>query len=237
MVTRNLQASTLFVLPYIDYQPADVSNNQPALDAANLVKQTIVGAPFAWPWNRFFFSVQVTKEAGQDYLIVPSFPGFGYLEKAWLLDENDEVKQISIQLSLTQESKVQRPASIAAMVQYPDGSVLLRLNTIPDMDYTLRGFYQGAPVPMTSMASTWNPIPDNLSYIYDWGYLSLLGMLIKDQRVPYFGQRFVAHLLGNQSGLSATQRNIFIGNWLELIRDPLAAQAKTQQSVAIEGAM
>lgn len=237
--TRNIMSSALFSLPFLNYQPVNISNNEPALTAANLTKQTILGPPFTWPWNRdtFVVEIPVVDNLGnpmtppQDY-VVP-MPRFGFLEKVWLTNSKGEVKEIKIVLGLAQESVKQRPVSIAAQyVSDTDGTVTLRLNTVPEQAYTLSGFYQKAAVLMTSLASSWAPIPDNLSYIYDWGFLFHVSMLTKDARTAMFAQRFVAHLLGAQDGLTATQRNIFFGNFIDVITEPQRATARAQQGVA-----
>jgi hypothetical protein len=233
MASRNLMSSALFTLPFIGYQPVNISNQEPALTAANLTKQTILGAPFAWPWNRGNFEIDMPFAKGQtsdqDYLV--TLPDYGFMEKIWVVDAKGNAKEIKIVLVLAEESAVQRPASAAVQLVNDDGTVLMRLNALPDQAYTLAGCYQRAPVLMTSFASTWNPLPDSLGYIYDYGFLYFMSMLTKDARTAFFGQKFVAHLLGAQSGLTATQRNIFLGNFLSVITEPQRAQAETTQGV------
>lgn len=230
-VTRNLQSSALFSLPFIGYQPVNVSNGEPAISAANLTKQTILGAPFKWAWNRASISFVAEPDA-QDYYI--EMTDFGFLEQIWLTDPTGKVKEIEVRKSLAAESAVKRPSSAAAQLQ-DDQSVTIRLNTIPDVEYGVDGFYQKAPVLMSSLANTWGPIPDSLGYIYDWGFLSFVSLLTKDARFPIFGGRFTSHLLGAQDGLTALERNIFLGNFLDVITQQGRAQMLTQQGVAARG--
>lgn len=227
--TRNIMSSALFSLPFLGYQPVNVSNGEPALTAANLTKQTILGPPFTWPWNRAMFQIDVTPDS-QDYNL--ALPSYNFLEKAWLLDMLGNVIEIKIRLSLAAESHIQRPQSVAVQVQEDDGTVQFRLNAMPDQPYTMEGFYQQAPVLMSSLAASWSPIPDYLSYIYDWGFLSTVAMLTKDARFPIYAQRFMAHILGAQGGLTALQRNIFLGNWLEVMAAAQETQLTTQQGVS-----
>lgn len=236
---RNIMSSALFSLPFLGYQPVNISNGEPALSAANLAKQTMLGAPFSWPWNRNTFTVQVptTDEFGnpivpsQDYVV--SLDDYGFMEKVWLSDARGGIKEIRIQTALAEESSVQRPQSVAVQSHDLDDNLLvLRLNAIPDQTYVMSGIYQQAPFWMASLASSWRPIPDNFAYIYDWGFLSYVAMLTKDARFPFFAGKFVAHLLGAQDGLSALQRNIFLGNWLDVISEPQRTQASTQQGIA-----
>lgn len=227
--TRNIQSSVLFALPFIGNQPANVSNNEPAITAANLTKQTILGAPFKWPWNRDTFSIEVDPTS-QDYLV--EFSQFGFLEQAWLADEKGRVKEIAVKKSLASESVVARPQSVSTIFQDETlGNVTVRLNTMPDQAYTLTCFLQRAPILMSSLAASWAPIPDHLAYIYDWGFLAMLSLIIKDVRMPIFMQKFAAHQLGAQDGLSALQRNIFLGNWLDVMTAQEREQMTTQQAI------
>ena len=228
-VTRNIMSSALFSLPFLGYQPVNISNGEPALTAANLTKQTVLGPPFSWPWNRDTFQVDVVPES-QDYIL--PLPNYGFIEKAWLSDGDGNITEIKIRLSLAAESHVQRPQSVSVQEQETDGTVFLRLNAMPDQTYTLEGFFQQAPVLMSSLAATWSPIPDYLSYIYDWGFLSTVAMLTKDARFPIFAQRFMAHILGAQGGLTSLQRNIFLGNWLEVMSAAQETQLSTQQGIS-----
>jgi len=228
--TRNLQSSALFALPFIGYQPVNISNSEPAVTAANLTKQTILGPPFKWNFNRGEFSFP-TEPNDQDYYLI--IPDFGFLERATLTDSTGVVKEIEIQQSLAAESVKKRPGSIAANLIDDQGGVTFRLNSMPpDAEtYQVDGFYQKAPVLMSSMANTWRPIPDHNGYIYDWGFLSFVSLLTKDARFPIFGQRFTAHLLGAQEGLTALERNIFLGNFLQVMSAQERSQLTTQQGV------
>lgn len=235
--TRNLQSSVLFTLPFIGYQPVNISNGDPALNAANLVKQTICSPPFKWPWNRSYWEYDLDPNAlTQDFEL--EIQGFNYLETAWLIDPTDnKIKEIDVKKSLAAESAIQRPQSIAAQLQSgTDDYVTFSFNTIPDKAYTLGMYIQNAPRVMTSFASSWFPIPDALGYIYDWGFLGMMGMITKDARTPFFAQRFISHLLGAQDGLTALQRNIFIGDWLTILTAPERAQMSVQQGTQARGA-
>ena len=230
-VTRNILASSLFSMPFIGYQPVNISNSEPALTAANITKQTILGPPFKWPWNRGTFHIDLDPaqtEWGQDYLLV--LPDFHFVETLWLTDTDGDVKQITaIASSLAGESAIKRPSSAAMNLQDNQGNVTLRLNALPDEPYTIDGYYQRAAVTMTSMASTWGPIPDHLSYIYDWGFLGFCSLLTKDARAPIFLAKFASHLLGSQDGLTAQQRNIFLGDFLALMGQQQREGMATQQ--------
>ena len=229
--TRNIMASALFAQPFIGYQPVDISNQEPALTAANIVKQTMLGPPFKWPWNRGGFHIDLDPAEttwGQDYLL--PLPNYHFAEKIWLTDQDDKVTEITnVTTALSTESAIKRPSSAAMFLQDNLGNVTLRLNTLPDAAYMIDGLYQRAPVWMTSLAATWAPIPDHLSFIYDWGFLGLISLLVKDARAPIFLGKFASHLLSSQDGLTAQQRNLFLGNFLDLMNQQGREQLATQQ--------
>lgn len=233
-VTRNIEASALFSMPFIGYQPVNISNGEPAITAANLTKQTILGPPFKWPWNRGSFHVELNPTEtnwGQDYLL--ALPDFHFVEKLWLTDTEGKVTEITnIASSLSAESAVKRPSSAAMNTQDQYGNVTLRLNVLPDEPYLIDGYYQRAAAMMTSLANTWGPVPDHLSYIYDWGFLGFCSLLTKDARAPIFLAKFASHLLGSQDGLTAQQRNIFLGDFLTLLGQQQREGMATQQGAA-----
>jgi len=226
-------SSALFARPFLGYQPVNISNGEPALQAANMVKQTILSPPFRWVWNRNGATFQLdplSTEWPQDTLL--DLDDFGFLENVWLEDTEGNVKEIEVKQSLSAESSVQRPASAAAqLVDLDNGNIILRLNAVPDQAYTIGMFYQKESVQVTSLASQWGPIPDSMSYVYDWGFLAMVSMILKDARFPIFWQKFTSHLLGAQDGLTQMQRNIFLGNWLEVLTAQERAQSITQQGV------
>ena len=236
-VSRNIMASALFSMPLINYQPVNISNNEPAVTAAHPTKQTILRPPFKWPWNRGTFHIDLNPNEtswGQDYLF--QLPDFHFIETLWLTDPQSKVTEIkNFVQSLAAESVSKRPSSAAMNLLDDDGNVTLRLNTLPDEAYGIDGFYQRAPILMTSLANSWSPIPDHLSYIYDWGFLGFVSLLTKDARAPIFLGKFASHLLGAQDGLTATQRNIFLGNFLELLGQQGGEQLATQQGTQARG--
>jgi hypothetical protein len=224
--TRTLQSSIAFTRPFLGGQYLLVGGLEPGLTASNLVKQTILGPPFVWPFNRS--EITITLVVGQqDYPVFAA--SFGFVE-SWLLTDpvTGEVKEIENKGRLTKESATDRPASAAVQTNDNSGNLLVRLNNLPDKAYTLTLTYQRQPPPMLSPASTWAPLPDYYSYIYDWGFLAIASLLIRDDRFPVFRQMFMAHLLGAQDGLDETARNIFLGTFLDNMKMTERASQFTQ---------
>jgi hypothetical protein len=230
--TQNLQATLNWCLPHLGYMPLTVGGMEPALSNANMVKQTILGPPFCWRWNRGTTTLNVSN-AAQDY--IAALADFGFLEKVWIdTDGQTDIKEFENVNVLSATREKSRPKQIAAQEDDGAGSITFRLMPIPSVDGVVTVLYQKKAILMTSLASFWDPIPDELSYIYNWGFLALSSILSNDPRFPIFNQKFLSHLLGNQQGLSEMQRNIFLGNWLEITKAAMVAQLKTQQGVAAQ---
>lgn len=209
--------------------PTIGSSSEPSVTNANTVLQTILGPPFKWNWNRS--SVNVTTTAGtQDY--ATSVSTFGFIESASATLGSATFAITEIKQDLTIGSEQGRPESIAAQIDNNSGSITFRFLPVPDNTYTVTvGFQQKIPSLFVSPVSTqtWAPIPDQYSYIYNYGFLALTMAYQDDQRFPIFNQKFVAHLLGTQQGLTETERNLFIDTWNLIARQEALMGIKTQQ--------
>ena len=61
---------------------------------------------------------------------------------------------------------------------------------------------------------SWSPIPDQFSDIYNNLYLSEVFSLVDDVRAQVYRQRGVAAFLAKSSGLTETQKNAFVQQWI-----------------------
>src|SRR5437870_4563771 len=51
--TKKVSDVVAWAAPFVSFMPLSIGNNtEPALSSANVIKQTILGPPFAWRWNR-----------------------------------------------------------------------------------------------------------------------------------------------------------------------------------------
>jgi hypothetical protein len=227
--TLNLQASLAWCSPHLGYLPLTIGGLEPALSNANIVKQTILGPPFCWRWNRATVDFTCTAHT-QDYVSAASY--FGFIEKAWV--ENPaatEIKELLIENALSATKEEARIKFLAAQSDDNAGNITFRTMPISAELSSVFVLYQKKPSIMTSLASLWDPIPDELSYIYNWGFLALCSMLNDDPRFQIFNQKFIAHLLGAQQGLDEMKRQIFLGNWLEITKKAISASGTTNQGV------
>jgi len=234
-ITLNLQNSINFAATILKNQPLMVSNMEPALTAANLVLGTILGAPCKWRFNRNTFSFTITQASGTDYQKL--LADFGFLETQWIKDATGNIYQLNGATSLAMESanNTRRPISMAPQYDDNAGNITFRMSSTPDANYTVYGDYQKKAALLTSAASNWGVVPDEFSYIFNWGFLCIMSLLINDSRFPIFENYFIARLLGAQDGLTDQDRNIFVGNWMALAGTMTRATGAVNSGVAGRG--
>ena len=230
--TLSLQNTINFVMPFLKNQPLQVSNQEPALTAANIVLATMLGAPLRWRFNRATTNFAITGSA-TDY--VQSLPNLGFIETQWLLDGLGNIYQLAGAVSLAVDKNAQRPAKIAAQYDDNAGNITFRMSNIPDQNYTVYLDYQKKMTLMTSAASFWGTVPDEFNHIFNWGFLCILSLLINDSRFPIYEKYFIARLLGAQDGLTDQERNIFLANWMQTAGTVTRAQGAVNSGVAGRG--
>ena len=226
--TIQLQNTINWSIGFIDFAPENIgSGNEPAITNANTVMQTILGPPFRWNWNRDVVSV-TTIVGTQDY--ATSAATFGFIEaaSATLSGTTFAIKEVKQDLTIGTEQG--RPQAIAAQIDNNAGTITFRFLPVPDAIYTVSvQFQKKIPALISALATTWTPIPDQYSYIYNYGFLALLLAYDDDPRFQIFNQKFVAHLLGTQQGLTETERNMFIETWNLMSRQEYLMGIKSQQ--------
>ena len=256
--------------------PSVVTGNEPAVTSANLVKQTILGPPFIWRWNRvntgfvaasgiqdyvlgnwlastpFPLNALIVDTNGNSQQVTTSgstgasqptwngstsgtttdngvtwtnlgpIPGaassysFNFIETASVQDTTlSPAKwfEINTNLCLGLDSSQARPREIAAQKDDNAGNITFRLMPVPDKTYPISLTLQQKSTLFQSVSDKWAPIPDEYSYIFNWGFLALMFMYNDDPRWAVANQKFVGALLGAQQGLTETERNIFLNNW------------------------
>jgi hypothetical protein len=233
-----LQNTLTWALPFMKFYPQAIQGNEPAVSNANIILQTILGAPFCWRWNRASKNFVMIAPAGnpqvgtQDY--IQAVADFGFIETAYVIDPAapNQPYELKVKNVLSKEAQIARPGHVAAQYDDNAGNITLRFSGVPDKAYNAEIVYQRKAVLMTSLASPWSPLPDEFSYVFNWGFLALAAILAGDPRFPIFNQRFLSNLLGASDGLDAMQKNIFLGNWTEITkmleRSQMGAQLGTQ---------
>lgn len=232
--TIQLSSTVAWTSAFIYFASPNIgANNEPAITSANTVMQAILGPPFKWNWNRA--TVNVTTTSGtQDYATPASTFGFIESASATISGTTFALKEMKQELSVGTE--LGRPQSIAPQIDDNAGNITFRFLPVPDAAYTVTvTFQKKIPALFSSLSTTWAPIPDQYSYIYNYGLLALTLAYKGDSRFPIINQKFVAHLLGAQQGLTETERNLFIDTWNLISRQEYLMGVKTQQGRAALG--
>jgi len=237
--TITLTALANFALPILKMQPLSVTNMEPALTAANITLETILAPPFKWRQNRNSFTFTCVPKVGStpaqaDYPV--TLPDFGWLEDQWVTDPaRGDVFPLEGALSLAMPTSAQslRPRTLAAQGDDNAGNITFRVNNLPDKAYVIAGDYQKAAVPLLSMASQFGPVPDYMAHIIDWGFLTIMALLVNNAEFPRFEQYFTSRLLSAQAGLDEVSRNIFVGDFSAMMATLQRTQLKTQQGSGV----
>lgn len=235
--TLNLTNSINWAKPFLKNQPIAFANMEPALTSGNMILQTMIAAPFKWRFNRntFTFPTITTiadpaTAAVSDYLL--ALPDFGFLEDQTITDTTKSpimVYPLLGAFSLPMATgAVVRPTAIAAQVDDNAGNITFRTKELPDKVYTINGTYQKKARILLSVADSIEPIPDEFAFIFNWGFLSILGLLVNDNRFPIWEKNFIGRLLGVQDGLDAVAVNIFLGLWEANLKTMSRAQSSLQ---------
>lgn len=229
--TITLQNTCNWALPHAGFRPVTIgTGNEPAITNANLIQQTILSPPFAWRWNRKTVTLPLTSGT-QDY--VQAVADFGYIEKV-VVTTNGNVYELSVRNCLSQDSRPGRPVHVAAQTDDNAGNITFRVMPVPDQTYTMTVTYQKKAPLFAALADKW-AIPDEYSFVYQRGFLSLYLLFIDDPKFQVENVKFVSSLLGIAEGLDETQRNIFISNWLLRTGQETAAAFKTTQGNQARG--
>ena len=137
--------------------------------------------------------------------------------------------------ALSEERALDRPTFISTNESDDSGTTFIfRLMPVPDINYRVNLTYQQAPTPMSNLGSFWG-IPDQLQYIYNYFFAFFMFDYFDDPRAARYRQLAVASLLARQSGLSVTDRNLFLGNWMPLMKEEMQGQGETQQGTQGRG--
>jgi len=209
--TITIQATVNWEAAFLEQQPVLVNGLEPALSSAQLVLSTILGPPFAWPWNRGIVNYT---SSNQDYTAALS--QFGFLEGGNVQASTTGSKPwaIAVKHYIETDSSGARPTHASPYIDDGTGNITFRLIPSPEQSYSVTLAYQKKPPMIYSLAQTWAPVPDEKSYICQWGHLALMSLIGNDARFNEYNQKFVTALLSSQGGLSELERNLFLGNWL-----------------------
>ena len=176
----------------------------------------------------------ITAGTTQDYTLL--VPEFSHIEHASVLDISKAAAtkwiELSVKDNLALESNTARPLFIEPHTEDASGNVVFRLMPAPNLAYPVSLHIQKVAPLITSLNQTWAPLPDFMSYVYNYGFLALMWGYIDDPRAQMASQKFVSHLLGRASGLTAIERNIFLNSWNDLTQLEIATMQQGVQARA-----
>lgn len=223
-------ASTITLQNVIDYSRPNLRflpltigvGNQPAIGIANIVKQTILGPPFAWRWNRAVASPFATVAGIQDYQ--RTITDFGFLEKASLTASGSTYEIPAKRTILGGTLEQSRPQFVSTQLDDNAGGITFRFMNAPDIAYSASLIYQKKATLFSALSDTWAPIPDELSFIYQKGFMAFAALYADDARWVPGMQVFVAALIGASEGIDETARDEFINSWLITMGQTVAKQ-------------
>jgi len=221
-----VQDGITFTRAYIKQQSLYVNNQQPALGAAQIVLNVVLGPPFSWRANRTTTVISISTAGGTDYQV--NVPTFGRLDTQWLVDGNGKIHQLGGEITLPKIGTSKLPTKICPQYDDNAGNITFRFDSVPDQAYSAYLDYQQKAPLVTGAAQPLGTISDENADLFFEGMLTWASLLVNDARFPIFERQFVAHLLSRQDGLSEQAKIIFMGQWNEFIRTAQRAQSITQ---------
>lgn len=233
-MSNTIQTSVNWATGYLGYSTPTVGpNNEPAITAANMTQQVMLSPPFKWAWNRL--SVQFTATSGiQDYIVPVT--DFGFAEIATFQPTGGKWSALTVlnHTPIGASSDLQQPNMITILLNVVATSIKVRFLGVPNNTYLVDLTYQRFQPLMATLSSNWTP-PDYMSYIYNRGFLAHCMEAKGDPRAQQEKVNFAAALLGTAEGLTDTEKNIFLAQYLPNLRDAQVSQLKAQQGVVARG--
>jgi hypothetical protein len=203
---------------------------EPAASIGDYTRQFILAPPFAWRWNRV--STTFNTVAGQqDYPI--SLPTFGWLESATTddtLGQGGSIVGLQNRLNEPEDGSQSRPRYIAARVDDDAGDITIRLMPSPDIIYKITVTYQKAAPTFLNLSDTWSPVPDFMSHIYNYLFRAFAYEYFDDPRFAFTFQMGLKQLVAASEGLTDTQKNIYLQDFLNNAREQSGMGIRTQIS-------
>ncbi|OYV36706.1 MAG: hypothetical protein B7Z80_14855 [Rhodospirillales bacterium 20-64-7] len=231
--TLTLGNAIVFASTLIKNQRLNVNNQEPGLTMGNIVLQKMLAPPFIWRFNRGNFAIPISTAAGTDYTV--TLGNLGRIETQWLTNSSGAILELNGAEELAKVSATRRPTHVAPVYDDNAGTITFRFSSIPDQNYTASFDYQKRPSLMTSSASTFGPVPDEFSYLFNKGYLAEAGLLVNDSRFPIWQRDFVSGLLATQDGLDAQAKAIFLEQMLNVGRTATRSQTAGQSGAQGRG--
>lgn len=115
--------------------------------------------------------------------------------------------------ALGESSESAQPLNLGVYINNGAGSITFRLLPTADQNYNVVVTYQKFFPQVAALATTWN-IPDYMELVYNAGFLAHLYEFAGDSREAAQKVKFAAALLSYADGLTQTQINVFLAQYL-----------------------
>ena len=215
--TYTINRTVAYVQRFIRQCPLTFTNtNDPAFGIGDWVRNLILGPPFSWRWNRAVVPT-ITAVVGQNNYQV-NLPTFGWIEQASITDTTaspNAAYELQVGLTFTQEVVNNQPTRISPWLDDNNGNITFRLQPPPDKAYLLNIVSQNASPNFKSMSDTWAPIPDYMQNVVQELYLAKAYQYFGHELFAPTMQMAVRMLVAVSEGLTETQKNIFIQDFLD----------------------
>lgn len=208
---------------------------EPGASIGDYTRQFMLAPPFGWRWNRSTVTFNTTAGT-QDY--AKSIPTFGWLEIATTNDNKGSagsVVGLQVRLNESEDSSQATPRYISARIDDDTGNITFRLMPVPDAVYTVTVTYQNSAPTFTNLSDTWSPIPDFMSNIYNYLFRAFAYEYFDDPRFAFTFQMGLKQLMAASEGLTDTQKNIYLQDFLSNAREQSAVGMRTQISTQARG--
>jgi hypothetical protein len=113
---------------FLEQQPMLINGLEPAISSAQLVLQTMLGPPFAWPWNRAILSYTSSQ---QDYTFA-GLGNFGFLEGGTVQAIGGKPFAVAVRHFLEIDASNSRPSFASPYIDDGAGNITFRLTPAPD---------------------------------------------------------------------------------------------------------
>ena len=179
-VTINLQSVITWVQTILRQQPLNVTNMEPGLTFGNIILQRILGPPMRRRFNRNNVSWTISNAGGTDYSV--AIATLLWPEVYWLVDGGGTVQPLEGKLALPKTATVDRPSQVAPQYDDNAGNITMRLIRYRTPITRHSWIFSRRQNSSRATGSTFGPVPDEFSYIFQKLYLSVAGQLVGDPR-------------------------------------------------------
>jgi hypothetical protein len=126
----------------------------------------------------------------------PGITDFGWLAACTIVDYNNgapiqPIRHIDAVRDIPPMSQAGAPTKVAVIQDLGTGVLRIRFSLVPgSRPWLVQPIYQKKAPLLTSLSSTWSPIPDELSYVYRQGFLAQCYRYINSPRSEAEEQKF-----------------------------------------------